>query len=858
MSRFSLSALYLSGSIVTAALAASAPAALAQHSSSIAVALPAQPLGASVRELALRSGQTILVDADLVAGAKGPALRGAFTVEEALDRLLAGTGLVWTRLEGSIIIRKDRESGQDGDADADEAVRLLVTGSRIRGAPIPSPVMVLDNRSIRDSGLADLGDVARSLPQSFGGGQNPGVGFNVPSSTGGNVGGGSSVNLRGLGSDATLTVLNGRRVPYDSARQGVDISAIPLAAVDRIEVVADGASAIYGSDAVGGVVNVILRRDYDGVETRARIGGSPDGGNFQKQYGVLTGSRWNGGGGFLTYEYGRNTALMTNQRKYGRIRPDLTLLPASRRHAVAGSIHQDISDNLTIELDGLYNQRTGEFSYPTSAAANLSVSRITQSYDSYTLAFSGAARLSLGQWQLSLSGSFGKGRTYFRGDTFLNDQFLSRAFGRYNNQTISGEIAGDGPLFALPGGDTKLALGAGIRANDFAIFRGVGNINNARPSQDSVYAFGEASFPLVGPAQALPLMRSLSLSAALRYERYRGLADVVTPKFGMIYAPADFLDIKASWGRSFRAPSFIQLYSIEQAILYPITTFGGKSYPAGTTALLIAGGNSGLKPEKARSWSATMALHPSGIAGASFELSYFHTRYVDRIVNPIPTAALALVNPIYANQISYAPTSAQLASAIAHASEFLNGAGAPYDPAHVAAIINRANINAGRQTIRGIDAQLAYKADLADGKIELSANLTYLDSRQRLLADSPVEQLAGRLFNPPHWRGRGMISWSKGAFSTAATLSRIGGVKDVRSTPALKIDGMTTVDISTRYRSGEEAGLLHGVELGLSVQNILNALPSVVATSLYYDTPFDSTNYSAVGRFIALELVKKW
>jgi len=395
MSRFSLSALYLSGSIVTAVLAASAPVALAQHSSSIAVALPAQPLGASVRELALRSGQTILVDADLVEGVNGPALQGAFTVEAALDRLLAGTGLVWTRVEGSIIIRNGRRSGQDEDADADEGLRLLVTGSRIRGAPIPSPVMVLDNRAIRDSGLADLGNVTHSLPQSFGGGHNPGVGFNLPSSTGGNVGGGSSVNLRGL----ALTVLNGRRVPYDSARQGVDISAIPLAAVDRIEVVADGASAIYGSNAVGGVVNVILRRDYDGVETRARIGGSPDGGNFQQQYGVLAGSRWNGGG-FLTYEYGRNTTLMTNQRKYGWIRPDLTLLPASRRHAVAGSIHQDISDNLTIELDGLYNQRTGEFSYPTSAAANLSVSRITQSYDSYTLAFSGAARLSLGPWEL--------------------------------------------------------------------------------------------------------------------------------------------------------------------------------------------------------------------------------------------------------------------------------------------------------------------------------------------------------------------------------------------------------------------------------------------------------------------------
>lgn len=93
----------------------------------------------------------------------------------------------------------------------------------------------------------------------------------------------SSANLRGLGADATLTLLNGHRLPYDSALQGVDISAIPLAAVDRIEILPDGASAIYGSDAVGGVVNVVLRRDFEGVTTSAQVGASTAGGNWRQQ-----------------------------------------------------------------------------------------------------------------------------------------------------------------------------------------------------------------------------------------------------------------------------------------------------------------------------------------------------------------------------------------------------------------------------------------------------------------------------------------------------------------------------------------------------------------------------------------------
>lgn len=847
--------LTLSTGLLAATLSAASPA-LAQQPAPMTVDLPAQPLAASLRELALLSGRTILAEAALVGDRPAALLRGSFTVEDALGRLIAGTGLTYERAgAGFVVIR-----GQDQSAVAEEGegAGIVVTGSRIRGAPISSTVMILDNQTIRDTGLADLGDVARSLPQSFGGGQNPGVGFNVPSSTGGNVGGGSTVNLRGLGSDATLTVLNGRRMPYDSARQGVDISAIPLAAVDRVEVVADGASAIYGSDAVGGVVNVILRRDYEGVETRGRIGGSPDGGNFQQQYSLLAGRRWTGGGGFLTYEYNRNTALTTNQRPFGRIRPNVTLLPASRRHAVAGSVHQDITDTFSLEMDGLYNERSGNFSYPTSVAADLSVARITQSFASRTLALAGAARLALGPWNVSLSGTFGAGRTYFQGDSYRNDMFISRAWGRYNNQTITGELAGDGPLFALPGGDAKLAVGLGIRANDFEIFRGAGDVNNAKPSQDSIYAFGEANFPIIGPASNMPLVHRLNLSAALRYERYRGIADVVTPKLGLIYAPANFIDLKASWGKSFKAPSFLQLYSIEQAVLYPVTIFGGTGYPAGTTALLVGGGNSDLKPEKARSWSATLALHPPGRPGLGLEISYFHTRYIDRIVNPVPSVARALVDPIYADFITLAPSAQQLAEAIARADQFLNGTGAPYDPARVAAIINRANINAGRQIIKGLDAQLRYQDKLAGGKLGLTANVTYLNSRQQISGDGPVQQLAGRLFNPPHWRARGTVNWGKGGFNAAATLTHIGGVSDGRTSPSTRIDGMTTLDVSTRYRIGDGQGPFTGLELGLSVQNLLNRYPQTIATSLYYDAPYDSSNYSPVGRFIALDIVKRW
>ena len=172
------------------------------------------------------------------------------------------------------------QDDQPDVASGDNAI--VVTGTRIRGARIIGDTISLDRETIVEAGQIDLGEAIRSLPQNFSGGQNPGIGSGAGFANS-NVNSASSANLRGLGPDATLTLLNGHRLPYDSAFAGVDISSIPLAAVDRIEVVPDGASALYGSDAVAGVVNVILRRDFEGITTSAQIGASTDGGNFRQQ-----------------------------------------------------------------------------------------------------------------------------------------------------------------------------------------------------------------------------------------------------------------------------------------------------------------------------------------------------------------------------------------------------------------------------------------------------------------------------------------------------------------------------------------------------------------------------------------------
>ena len=142
----------------------------------------------------------------------------------------------------------------------------MVTGSRIARTPgeLAGNLVVLGEEFIQATGEATLERVLRQLPQNL---NSTSEQFGSNLNNVGNFTGASTVNLRGLGSESTLILIDGKRSGYNGFLGGVtDVSKIPLSMVERIEVILDGASAIYGSDAVGGVVNIITRKDYEGVE----------------------------------------------------------------------------------------------------------------------------------------------------------------------------------------------------------------------------------------------------------------------------------------------------------------------------------------------------------------------------------------------------------------------------------------------------------------------------------------------------------------------------------------------------------------------------------------------------------------
>ncbi len=157
---------------------------------------------------------------------------------------------------------------QETTDDAKTLDRVEVTGSRLKRAEIEGavPVVVIDRATIDASGDVSVADVLRDSTFASFGNFKPQSGSSAQSL--------ASIDLRGLGSGRTLVLIDGRRAPTNpmSASSGTDVNAIPLAAVERIEILSDGASAIYGSDAIGGVVNIILRKDFNGAELRYGVG----------------------------------------------------------------------------------------------------------------------------------------------------------------------------------------------------------------------------------------------------------------------------------------------------------------------------------------------------------------------------------------------------------------------------------------------------------------------------------------------------------------------------------------------------------------------------------------------------------
>jgi len=198
-----------------------------------------------------------------------------------------------------------------GTTDLD---RISVTGSRIRGASVETqqPILTMTRESLEKQGFSSVADVLNNLTSAG----SPAISRSESLASGENVGG-YYVDIRNLGAERTLVLMNGKRL--GASTSGLqDLSQIPMSAVERIEILKDGASSIYGSDAIAGVVNVITRKNFDGGEANVYVGQYGKGDGDTETYSMTLGARGERGSLTLSAEYSKQDPVWAKDRWYSR------------------------------------------------------------------------------------------------------------------------------------------------------------------------------------------------------------------------------------------------------------------------------------------------------------------------------------------------------------------------------------------------------------------------------------------------------------------------------------------------------------------------------------------------------------
>ncbi|MCE3005155.1 MAG: TonB-dependent receptor [Xanthomonadaceae bacterium] len=197
------------------------------------------------------------------------------------------------------------------DQDAEQLDTITVIGSRIKRTDIETsqPVFVLERQDLQRTGLTSVGDILQDLSTN-------GATLNTTFNNGGN--GETRINLRNLGSNRTLVLVNGRRWVSGLGGQ-VDLNTIPVSVIERVEVLKDGASAIYGSDAIAGVINITTRDNYDGMEASAYLGENEEGDGRTELYDFTIGSSTDRASAVLNVSYAKQDAIFAGDREISSV-----------------------------------------------------------------------------------------------------------------------------------------------------------------------------------------------------------------------------------------------------------------------------------------------------------------------------------------------------------------------------------------------------------------------------------------------------------------------------------------------------------------------------------------------------------
>lgn len=892
--------------IIAATLAAGMVHAQTSDGPLVQLDLPAQSLGETLRAIARLTNLNIVVDAQLVQGREAPAIKTRATAEQVLKLVLEGSGLtprfvdentIALQTEAEALNTSTRSFGTEAEdrarpfviAQADttandpprndarasaplnarttprpttsELEEVLVTGTHIRGVTnAASPVVSVTREEFVRWGASTVQEVISKMPQNFGGATIHGTA--VAGNKNGNAENsnfGSSISLRGLGNGSTLVLLNGQRVAAAGQGAFVDVSSIPLSALERIDVIADGASAVYGSDAVGGVVNFVLRDHFEGAETNVRYGSVTSGSLHELGVNQLVGTEWGSGAVFVTLDYQDRSHLDASERGFTNAlsRGATHLIPEQRLWSALLNGYQELGANLQLSATLYANDRDiDQIVFNPNSLSDVA---------SWVETEQAGGTLSL-DWSVTPSWNINLSHTYSAADTTGENLLTSVATGAVQAHTNSfyevdmsvTELIADGPLFDAPGGQVRLALGGEHRTESLdAVRRGNTQIALSRPlalERDVDALFAEVNVPLVGEQNARAGLHRLDAIAAVRHEDYSDVGSTTNPKFGVVYSPLPGLDFRGTYGTSFRAPHLNQFDD----------SFGvGLLFRALDTGQIMAAASQipspDLGPENATTWTAGFDVHPQSLPGLTINATYFEIEYEDRITMA-PFSLAPSSNPLLRANVSSPPDPEIIA-----AYEFI----AARDPAATLVLVppgtTLADVQAtfdGRRrntavtNVSGVDLIVSQAFDLGDHRLIAGLNASYMiELENQAVSTSPPVEAVDTLYNPADMRLRASFAWSRGGWNAAAYVNYVDDYSDLQlQQQPRRVASWTTFDVSAGYKAS------NGLAVQLAATNVFDREPPKVIerVAAYANAGYDSENASPIGRYVALVLSYAW
>jgi iron complex outermembrane recepter protein len=944
--------------------------------------------GAEVRlnEFSTQSGLQMLFNYEVMKGIPTKPVKGEYKPFDALNRMIAGTEIKYefinkrtvtltlavSKARNPPVPRKEGNARQSRVADrrapdADVEVITILSEHPTSLPSTGSSLLSLKRAEIDALGYATVPGVVRTLPQVFGGGPTEDTDqFGTEART--NSTRGNGINLRGLGASSTLILLNGHRLG-SSGTEGlfVDVSNLPLAAVERMDILPDSSSTFYGADAVGGVVNFVMRDRFDGQQTETYFGTATEGPLDENYISQIVGVRTDSSYAMAAFDFYSRDNLPASYR--AQARSDLTafggsnfdvlqsnpgnitlgpltwaiprgqdgksleasdfqpgtknltnvydradVLPSQQRWSFFGTGRAQITERLSLFGDALFGQRnvhnTGNgqvaqfvvpttnpfYVNPTGVPGPVTVSynfiddlgTVTSTARILTSDMVGGFELKPGtSWRVTGTvghaseraraglanvvdrakllealaqtdpekafNPFGDGSNSPAG--VLSSIRTERLFTSRSTVESAGLIA-SGPIMALGGGDVTLSVGGDSREQTF---RSGNQITSNSPalitnlSRTVHSAFAEVLVPLIGIPNRMRGVESLDISLAERYERYSDFGETLAARFGLSWVPVHGLTVRGTYSESFRPPGLLDLD--ESTNFFTFLPLSDPQNGSFSNVLIWGGKNRDLHEETARSWTAGLEVEPVRLPGAAVALTYFNTKFVDRLDNPV-FALDVLSNPTQSPLVTRNPSPELRAEVCARAPQASTTRDCLTTP--IAAIVDLRVRNDARMQTSGFDLLGRYSMDSSIGKLSFGLNGTYIldfsEARTRLL---PLENKVSTPHYPVNLRMRGLASWQRGGAELSLSLNYQNSYLDTLSVPRRHVESWTTADFRTAYTFGAAGqGMLGDTTISFAVNNLLDTDPPFLNNA--FGVGYDQENGDLTGRVVSLTLRKRW